>query len=119
MPIIEYSREDKTNLIDEMFKENYIYQFKKWQCIQHMKVTGKSLAFDITNIYRNVINPVWAFVIFQTNRINNQQKDNNAFDHTKFRNLWVEVGGKRYAEESLDLDWDSDNYCLAYDVFQH
>ena len=29
------------------------------------------------------------------------------------------MGGKRYAEESLDLDWDSDNYCLAYDVFQH
>ena len=43
LPIIEYSSEAKTNLINDLFKENYIFQFKKWQFIQHMKVTGKSL----------------------------------------------------------------------------
>jgi len=113
-----YSSEAKTNLINDLFKENYIFQFKKWQCIQHMKVTGKSLTFDITNIYRNVLNPVWAFVVFQTNRFNNQQKDNSTFDHADVKNLWVELGGKRYPEESLDLDWDNDHYCLAYNDFQ-
>jgi len=51
VPIIKYNSEAKTNLISDLFKENYIFHFKKWQCIQHMKVTGKSLAFDITNIY--------------------------------------------------------------------
>ena len=82
-----------------------------------MKVTGKSLAFDITNIYRNVNNPIWTFVVFQTNRFNNQQKD-NIFDHADDKNLWVEMGGKRYPEESLDLDWDNDYYGLAYNAFQ-
>jgi hypothetical protein len=58
VPIIKYNSEAKTNLINDLFKENYIFQFKKWQCIQHMKVTGKTLTFDITNIYRNIQNPI-------------------------------------------------------------
>ena len=82
-----------------------------------MKVTCKSLAFDITNIYRNVQNPVWAFVVFQTNRFNNQQND-NTFGRADVKNLWLELGGKLYPEKSLDLDWDNDHYCLAYDAFQ-
>ena len=68
-----------------------------------MKVSGKTLAFDITNMYRNVQNPVWAFVVFQTNRFNNQQKDNSTFHHADVKKLWVELGGKRYPEESLDF----------------
>jgi hypothetical protein len=65
-----------------------------------MKVSGKSLALDITNIYRNVNNTVWAFVVFQTNRSNNQLKDNNTFVRTDVRNLCIEVGGERYPEEA-------------------
>jgi len=118
VPIIEYNSEAKINLINNLFKENYIFQFKKWQCTQHMKVTGKSLTFDITNIYRNMQNPIWAFVVFQTNRLNNQQKDNSTFNHADVKNLWLEVSGRRYPEESLNLDWDSDNYCLAYNAYQ-
>ena len=30
VPVIEYSSEAKTNLINDLFKENYIFQFKKW-----------------------------------------------------------------------------------------
>lgn len=83
-----------------------------------MKVTGKSLTFDITNIYRNVQNPIWAFVVFQTNRLNNQQKKNSIFDHANVKNLWIELGGRRYPEETLNLDWDADHYCLAYKAHQ-
>ena len=95
MPVIEYSDEAKTNLINELFNDNNFFQFKKWQCIQKIQVTVNTLNFDITNIYRNVNNPIWAFVIFRTNRQDNQQKD-NLFDHVNVRNLWIELGGKRY-----------------------
>ena len=118
VPIIEFNSEAKINLISELFQEKYVFQFKKLQCIQHMKVTGKSLSFDITNLYRNVHNPIWAFVVFQNNRLNNQQKDNAAFDHSDVRNLWIELGGRRYPKESLNLDWDADQYCLAYQAHQ-
>ena len=82
-----------------------------------MKVTGKSLTADITNIYRNIQNPIRTFVVFQTNRLSNQQKDNNEFDHSDVKNLWIEVSGRRYPEESLDLDWDIDKVCLAYNAY--
>ena len=64
-----------------------------------------------------MLNPIWAFVIFQNNRLNNQQKDNSAFDHTNVKNLWIKLSGRRYPEESLNLDWDTGNYCLAYNAY--
>jgi hypothetical protein len=116
VPIIEYDSDAKTNFINDLFKENYVFQFKKWQCIQHMKVTGKSLTADITNIYRCLQKPIWAFVVFQKTRLNNQQKD-NAFDHSDFKSLWIEVSGRRYPEETVDLDWNTDKFCLAYNAY--
>jgi hypothetical protein len=118
VPIIEYNSEAKTNFVNDLLNENYVFQFKKWQRIQHMKVTWKSLTFDITNIYTNVQNPIWAFVVFQSNRINNQLKDNSTFDHTNVKNLWIELSGRRYPEKSLDLNWSTDKYCLAYNAYQ-
>jgi hypothetical protein len=50
VPIIEYNNEAKINLIGELFKRNYIFQFKKWQCIRHTDVIGNTLNIDITNI---------------------------------------------------------------------
>jgi hypothetical protein len=68
VPIMEYSSEVKLSLINDFIKDNnYFFQFKKWQCIRHLHVTGKALNFDITNPYRSVSNPSWAFVLFQAN----------------------------------------------------
>jgi hypothetical protein len=94
VPIIEYTSETKYNLISELVKDDYFFQFKKFQCLKHTDVVGKTLYLDITT-YKTMTNPVWAFV-FQTNRSNNQLKNNNEFDHTNVRDLWIEVGGKRY-----------------------
>jgi len=74
-----------------------------------VKVIGKTLNFDITNISINADNPVWAFVVFQTNRDNGQLKDNAVFGHKNVRNLSTEIDGTRYPEESWDLDWDNNN----------
>jgi len=38
------------------------------------------------------------------NRANNQLKDNNIIDYVNVRNLGVEIGGRRYTEDSWDLD---------------
>jgi hypothetical protein len=48
VPIIQRGSEAKTNLVSDLFNENYIFHFKKWQFIGHMKLTGKSLAFRIS-----------------------------------------------------------------------
>ncbi len=108
VPLIEYNSEANTNFINDLFIENYIFQLKKWQCIQHMKVTGKSLTFDITSIYINVQNPVW----FSRKTDEIMKKANNTFDHTNVRNMWIELSGRPYPEETLELDWDTNNCCF-------
>jgi len=118
VPIIEYNSEVKIKLIKELLDESYYFQFKKWQCIQQMKLTGKVLHLDTTNIYRNVIKSIWAFIVFQTKRSGNQQKNNNEFDHRDVKNLWMEIGWMRYPEESWDLDFDEKQYVLAYEAFR-
>ena len=89
VPIMEYNSESQIKLIKELFDNIYFFQFKKWQCIQQMKVSGNTLQIDITNIYRKVTNPIWAFVVFQTIKSNDQLKDNSIFDHDNVKNLWL------------------------------
>ena len=117
VPILEYSSEAKFNLVNDLFNNSYFFELKKWQCIQHMKISGKSLSFDITNIYRNVQNPMWAFIVFQTNQSNDEQKDNNTYYHVNVRNLWSDLGGESYPEESLKFYWEDNCYCMAYAAF--
>jgi hypothetical protein len=69
VPIIEYNSEVKINLKDELLKSNYILHFKKWQRIWCANVTGNTLNIVITNIYRNVYNPVWVYFVFQKKSI--------------------------------------------------
>jgi hypothetical protein len=118
IPVIEYNSEAKHNLTGELIKTNYFFEFKKWQCIQHVKVRGKTLTIDITNLYKSIINPLWAFVVFQTNRLNNQIKDNSRFDHSSVKDYWIELCKNRYPIELLDLNFDNNYYGLAYDAFQ-
>jgi hypothetical protein len=87
VPLIEYNSEAKLHHTNKLFKNNYFFQFKKWQCIQHTGVTGKTLTVDITNLYKSTINPIWVFTIFQTNRLNNQLKDNSIFDHSSVKKI--------------------------------
>ena len=31
--------------------------------------------------------------------------------------MWTEVCGRRYPEEPIDLDWDTDKFCFAYNAY--
>jgi hypothetical protein len=78
-----------------------------------MNVSGSYLTINAANGYRSVENPIWAFIVFQTNKLKNQEKD-NTFDHANVRNFWIDLDGRRYPEESLDLDFNSNYYNRAY-----
>ena len=109
MPIIEYGSDAELQLTKELLDNSYVFQLKKWQCIQNIRISGKTLHLYITNIYRDVTALIWALV-FQTDRSNDQLKNNSIFDDANVKNLWLEVSGKRYPEESWDLNYDNDEY---------
>ena len=75
--------------------------------------------FKSNSIYRNVSNPVWVFVIFQTNRSIYQLKDNSIFDHVNVLNLWMKIGRKLFREESWDLGLGNNYYVLAYEAYKN
>ena len=100
-----------------MFDISCFFQFTKWQCIQKEQVSGQTVHINITDIYRAVTNLIWAFDVFQTNRLNDQLKNNSEFDYANVKNLWFEVDRKRKPEDFWNLDFDCD-YVLAYDAFQ-
>lgn len=120
VPEIVYDEISKIQLIKELEdltnKKKYNICFKSWQCIEYKPVSGSTLSYDITNIFRNINKPLFGFVVFQTNRSKNQEKDTSIFEHCNVKNIWFEVNGKRYPDESLDLDWDNEKFCIAYDM---
>lgn len=63
-------------------------------------------------------NPIWGFIVFQVGRDNNQEKDNSIFDHSDVKNIWLEVGRKRYPEENYDIDFKEDSFGEIYDAFR-
>jgi len=81
---------------NKLFSNSYFFEFKQWQCIQEMNVSGSYLTINAANGYRNVENPIWAFIVFQTNKLKNQEKDNNTFVHANVRNFWIDHNGRRY-----------------------
>lgn len=119
--IVEYDEITKVQLIQDLqhlsSQKKYRLLFKSWQCIEHKPVVGNTFRFDISNIYRNVRKPLFGFVVFQTNRAKNQEKDNSIFDNMNVKNIGFEVNGRRYPEENLELDWVNEKYALAYDMF--
>ena len=119
VPVIEYEENSRITIINELTKLNLQYMFRSWQCIQQRNISGNTLNIDVTNIYRNVDNPVFAIVCFQKNRSNDQLKDNSGFDHANVKNLHFEINSKRYPEEYLNLDFLNNNFCIAYEMYQN
>jgi len=122
VPVITYDDITKVELINELkelsIKNHYTFNFRSWQTIQHKNLSGKTLNLDVTNIYRNIHNPLFGIVAFQTDKSPNpdQLKDNSGFNHCNIKNIWFEVNSKRYPEELLDLDWKNSKFAIAYDM---
>jgi len=93
-----------------------MFIFKSWQCIEERNITGKTLTKDITNMYRNVHNPLFAIVAFQTDKLDNQLRDPIQFNNCNLKNIWLDIDSMRYPEELLNLDFKNEKFSIAYDM---
>lgn len=92
--------------------------------IQTIEIAGlsgkKNIELDITNYYNSVEfdMPYWIFVVFQTNRKNNQLIDSSSFDHVKLSNIYVKNGrNEMFPEERWNIE-PPHTYLKAYDAFR-
>ncbi|KAE9522966.1 hypothetical protein AGLY_016597 [Aphis glycines] len=119
IPIIEYNPMYKVLLLNELPRisqeKKYTFNFKSWQCIEERNISGKNIKLGLTTQYRSLNSPLFAGVVFQTNKLNTQEHDPCEFDHCNVKNFRFEINGRRYPEETQDLDFKNEKYCEAYD----
>lgn len=84
--------------------------------LYQVKLVNLTLVKDLTGLYRNLHNPIFAFVCFQTNRLNDQKHDPSVFDNCNVRYIQIEINGKKYPNEDLDLDFKDEDYSEAYQM---
>ena len=119
VPIIQFKSIKKIKLIEEITNaKNIIFHFRQFQCIRQSGISGSTYNFDITNIYRNIINPKFIIVCFQANRDKNQEKDPSQFDSENIKNVSVKLNGNCYPDESMNLDISNNKHRILYKMFQ-
>jgi len=60
--------------------------------------------------------PRYILLALQTNRTNDQTKNNSNFDHCNIKNAFVELNSERYPETDLNLSFDKGLYATAYNM---
>ncbi|KAE9521780.1 hypothetical protein AGLY_017831 [Aphis glycines] len=120
LPSAVYDDMNKIKLINELTslsqRNEYMFIFKSWQCIEDRNITGKTLTKDITNMYKNVHNPLFAIVAFQTDKLDNQLRDPIQFNNCNLNNICLDIDSMRYPEELLNLDFKNEKFNIAYDM---
>uniref|UniRef100_A0A1B6EXB8 Double jelly roll-like domain-containing protein n=1 Tax=Cuerna arida TaxID=1464854 RepID=A0A1B6EXB8_9HEMI len=119
VPIIDYKTTSKIRLIDEITKsQNIMFNFLDWQCIEQKGISGTTYSLDITNIYRNISNPKFVIIGFQTDRQNNQEKDPSKFDSLNVKNIRVKLNGSYYPDELQNLNISGGLFRIMYQMYQ-
>ena len=121
VPVIHYDPVVKVPLIQELTrlseKNEFIYDYLQWQCIEKFGVIGSSYTIDITNEYHSIINPLFIIVGLQTKRKNDQKADPSKFDSVNIKNFSVKINGEQYPHELQNLAVTEKNYRLLYDNY--
>lgn len=112
-----YAIEFKSNLIKNPISTISFYD------LQTFELTGiigkKNFEIDITNYYHSLQYdmPYFVFVVFQTNRIDNQEKDSSEFDHCSLQNISLKNGrNEQFPSELWNINPPS-TYKKAYRSF--
>lgn len=121
VPLVEYTATSKIQLIDGLTKlsekDELIYNYYQWQCIDKKGVFGSSFAFDITNVYRNMYNPRFVIICFHHNRTNDQKKSPAQFDNQNIKNFAVKINGERYPQELQNAAITEGRWRVLYEQF--
>jgi len=59
--------------------------------------------------------PLFAGMVFQTNKLNTKKHDPGEFDHCNVKNVRFVLNSRHYPEETQDLYFKNEKYCEAYE----
>lgn len=118
VPLVEFESLSKIRMVKELADlKNIPFHFRSWQCIQKPSITGNTFTFDVTNIFRNIQNPTFVMVAFQT-ETGTQVQDASLFSSMNVKNIRVKINENVYPEEMENLNITDGNYALAYEMYK-
>ena len=119
VPMIEFKPMAKIELLKELADlQKLQFYFRSWQCIHKPNIAGNTFTFDITNIFRNIRNPTFVIIAFQTETADAQLRDASMLDSAKVKNIRVKINENVYPGEMENLDIASGNYAIAYEMYK-
>lgn len=117
VPLIEFKPTSKISLVKELSDlQTLNFHFRRWQCIRKPGLNGNSCSFDVTNIFRNVQNPTFVLVAFQTTA--DQVNNSSHFTPANVKNIRIYINDQIYPEELQNLSIDEGNYSIAYEMYR-
>ena len=105
-------------LIKQLTDLKTSFHFRKWQCIQKPGITGTTLTFNITNIYRNIENPTFILTAFQKTNDNPQLQYSSNFNSLDIKNIRIKLNDNFYPEELQNLAIENGNYAIPYEMYK-
>lgn len=118
VPLVEFESLSKIRLVKELADlRNIPFHFRSWQCIQKPSINGNTFTFDVTNIFRNIQNPTFVMVAFQTDA-GSQLQDASLFSSMNVKNIRVKINENIYPEEMENLNITDGNYALAFEMYK-
>jgi len=121
VPLVDYDPVKRAPLIQGLKRlsdsGNLSYRYIQWQCIDKFGVHGTSYSFDISNIFRNISDPIFIIIGLQTKRKNDQTRDPSEFDAINIKNYYVKINGTRYPQEPQNLAVKENQYGLLYNSY--
>lgn len=118
LPHIKVSDRERINLLKYLEKDRAIsIAFRNWDLYEYPllpKTTKHTWAIKTSS---QIEKPRYVIIGFQTNRKNIGTTDSSYFDHCHVRDVRVFLNSVYFPYESLNVNFDEENFSLLYDQY--
>lgn len=118
IPHIQVSDSEKLNLLRFIEQKKSIQlTYRSWEIYEHPALPENDKNIWSVKTSSQINTPRYIIIGFQTNRNNQIKADKSIFDHCQISDLKVFLNSVCYPYESLNLDFDKNQYAVLYDMY--
>lgn len=112
------SDEEKLKLLNVINKNETLYlPFRSWNIFEYPQLPLSSKQSWSIKTTTQLEKPRYVILAFQSNRKNNNTKDNSKFDHCELRDIKLYLNSEYYPYENLNINFAKNNYQIIYDMY--
>lgn len=98
-------------------KKSIQLTYRSWEIYEHPSLPENDKNIWSVKTSSQINTPRYIIIGFQTNRNNQIKADKSIFDHCQISDLKVFLNSVCYPYESLNLDFDKNQYAVLYDMY--